>query len=173
MVSSLGKNALCPCGSGKKFRQCCARRGAVNAAGLRLKGKRALWMLPILAGVMPWFLIALLAKPQMPIDSAPGANAPSDTSPARVVPTNVTASELEGIIDFSKVHDSQSQAIEKLLDAFNSEACICGCPCTMARCLLADKDCPLHGELIAKIQDAVDRIPEVDNGKAHSPEKER
>lgn len=173
MMGIPAKNARCPCGSGKKFRHCCANRGAANAAGSRLKGKRAIWMLPILAGVLPWFLIALLAKPRRPIDSAPGANAPSDTSPARVVPTNVTASELEGIIDFSRVHDSQTQEIEELLQAFNTEACICGCSYTMARCLLADKHCPLHGELIARIQDAVDRIPKVSNGKAHSPEKER
>lgn len=166
-------NARCPCGSGKKFRHCCANRGAANAAGPHLKGKKALWMLPILAGALPWLLIALLAKPQIPNDPAPGESAPSDTSPARVVPTSVTASELEGIIDFSGVDDSQSQDVEKALKAFNMDACTCGCSYTMARCLLADKHCPLHGELIARIQDAVDRIPKVGNGKAHSSEKER
>src|SRR2546428_11228402 len=41
-MSTVGKNAPCPCGSGRKYKQCCGAKGASPLAGLisgmRMKG---------------------------------------------------------------------------------------------------------------------------------------
>jgi hypothetical protein len=91
MSASVGRNDPCPCGSGRKYKQCCSGKM------LGVKGRRG-WMLGILglalAAAVAWGVMRSQAPPPAP--SAVQTPPPSAAAPSAAPVTGVTPSPTVG-----------------------------------------------------------------------------
>lgn len=85
MSKSVGRNEPCPCGSGLKYKQCCAGKMRLN-----LKGRRG-WVLGALGLVLVAVVAWSLMRPQTPPPASSGVGlAPPMTAAGTAPSTNAT-----------------------------------------------------------------------------------
>lgn len=167
MTTLPGRNAICPCGSGKKFKHCCARKTAVPTTKSDRKRKPVIGAmvngLGILAGA---FLVVLIVNMLGSYDSKQEPRRPTGKTRSTIAPTHVSATDLAKIINFGTVLSSRPNDVAAVLDKFNRAPCDCGCPYTLAKCVLADEHCPQYASLVAGIQKEIDELaPATKEGK--------
>ena len=139
-----GRNQLCPCGSGKKYKQCCALkegRSWVNHP----RGKAVIGV----AG----FSIAILLGYSIAQMGGSGTGQPRSTSRTLQSAPYYTDANIPEV-DFSALNEDQKKPI---LDDINGEYCSCGCSLTLAQCVVTDSTCPIRNTNIAKIQSEVNK----------------
>jgi len=87
MSEAIGRNDPCPCGSGKKYKTCCA--GKTRWTGARVAGMRAPTFIALLAGVVVVIVLVAMygpnarrgpggaTRPAVPLSAAPLGEAPA------------------------------------------------------------------------------------------------
>jgi len=117
----------CPCGSGKKYRDCCAlKQDRRRRAGRRAR-KAAVWLGAVAAAVLIVYGV-------------------SELSGVAYDETDIA------VVDFADLSRSQKRAA---LRAANEARCPCGCKMNVAQCMSIDSTCPLRTENIDKIRTMV------------------
>jgi Na+/melibiose symporter-like transporter len=118
------QSQLCPCGSGKKYKQCCAVKKERRRRALRRSKTLLIWI-----GVVAGLVLLVYGVSQM---------------------SGVAFSDADlGVIDFSALDQSQKRAA---LRAANQARCPCGCGMTLAQCVATDSTCPLRTKNIDRIR---------------------
>jgi hypothetical protein len=69
------------------------------------------------------------------------------------------ATELPGVSFKGLTADQKKRALRRM----NSESCTCGCKLTLSQCRVNDTECPVSGELTAKV------VKEVASGAKPAP----
>ena len=141
---NLGRNQPCPCGSGKKYKQCCALKEGRSWAS-QPWGKAMIGVVGIAIAIILGYSIA-----QMGESGTGPARSSSRTLQSAPYYTDTNLAE----VDFSKLNDDQMKTV---LDAVNGEYCSCGCSLTLAQCVVTDSSCPIRNTNIAKIQSEVNK----------------
>lgn len=118
----------CPCGSGKKYKDCHALKAEQRRKMTRQSKKVAAWVVGV----------ALVAAMGYAISQTAG------------VP--FTDRHLL-VVDFSGLTASQKKGA---LRQANSEHCTCGCGMSLAQCVVTDSTCPRRSENITKIRTMVE-----------------
>jgi len=119
------QSQLCPCGSGKKYKQCCAVKKERRRRALRRSKTLLIWI-----GVIAGLALLVYGVSQMSV--------------------GVAYSDADlGVIDFSALDQSQKRAA---LRAANQARCPCGCGMTLAQCVSTDSTCPLRTKNIDRIR---------------------
>ena len=115
---------LCPCGSGKKYKHCCALKKQQRRRALRRSQKILTWI-----GVAAVLVLLVYAVSQM---------------------WGVAYTDADiGVVDFSALNQSQKRAA---LRAANQARCSCGCGMTLAQCVAIDSTCPLRSQNVERIR---------------------
>ena len=119
----------CPCGSGRKYKDCCAAKEAARRRLLRRSKKLLIWMAAIagVAGVI--YGISLTSG--VPYDDG----------------------DL-GVVNFSALDRTEKRTA---LQAANRARCSCGCGMTLAQCVATDSTCPLRTANIGRINTMVEQ----------------
>lgn len=118
------QSQLCPCGSGKKYRQCCAVKKERRRRAMRRSKTLLIWI-----GVVAGLVLLIYGVSQM---------------------SGVAYSDAAlGVVDFSALNPSQKRAA---LRAANQARCPCGCGMTLAQCVATDSTCPLRSKNIDRIR---------------------
>ena len=118
------QSQLCPCGSGKKYKQCCAVKKERRRRALRRSKTLLIWV-----GVVAGLVLLGYGVSQM---------------------SGVAFSDADlGVIDFSALDQPQKRAA---LRAANQARCPCGCGMTLAQCVATDSTCPLRTKNIDRIR---------------------
>ena len=120
-------NQPCPCGSGKKYRECCAQRDERRRKDVRRSKQILKWA----GGLAALALIIYLV------------------SQASGVPFDEDAI---GVVDFSALSGPQKRIA---LQTANGARCTCGCGMTLAQCVATDSTCPVRSDNIDRIKDMV------------------
>jgi len=124
----------CPCGSGKKYKQCCALKEERRRKMARQSRKFAIWIAGIALVVLVGYAFS------------------------QSVGVPFTDRHLL-VVDFSGLESSEKKAA---LQQANSERCTCGCGMTLARCVVTDMTCPLRSDNITKIRTMVEEHRDTD-----------
>jgi hypothetical protein len=139
-----GRNQSCPCGSGKKYKQCCALKESQSWAS-QPWGKTVIGVVGLAIAILLGYFITQMGG--------------SGTSPARSnsktlqsAPYYTDSNLFE--VDFSELNEDQTKAV---LDDVNGQYCSCGCSLTLAQCVVTDSTCPIRNTNIAKIQSEVNK----------------
>ena len=139
-----GRNQPCPCGSGKKYKQCCALKEGRSWAS-QPWGKAVIVVVGLSIAVLLGYAIA-----GMDGNGTGAARSSSRTLQSAPYYTDANISE----VDFSALDEDQKKAV---LDGINGEYCSCGCSLTLAQCVVTDSSCPIRNTNIAKIQSDVNK----------------
>lgn len=128
----LTRNGPCPCGSGKKYKRCCA-----------LKEERK--------GVLHWLRRNLkwIAGAAILLLTGYGIFRSNNGGSQEI--TYYIDTDIEEI-DFSKLAEAQKRGV---LDKVNKISCTCGCGMTLAQCVAIDSTCPLRSSNIDQIRDLI------------------
>jgi hypothetical protein len=122
------QSQLCPCGSGKKYKQCCAVKKERRRRALRRFKSILMWI-----GVAAGLALLIYGVSQM---------------------SGVAYSDAElGVVNFSALNQTQKRAA---LRAANQARCPCGCGMTLAQCVATDSTCPLRTKNIDRIKAMVE-----------------
>jgi SEC-C motif len=118
-------NQPCPCGSGKKYRECHALKDQRRRRFGRQARKLLMWVgtLGVIAAVV----------------YGVSSGVPYDDKKIAVV-------------NFSGLNASQKKVA---LRAANAARCTCGCGMTLAQCVSTDSSCPIRTDNIARIKEMV------------------
>jgi hypothetical protein len=143
-VTTPGRNQPCPCGSGKKYKQCCAVKEGRSWAS-QPWGKAVIGVAGLAIAIVVGYSIA-----QMGGSGAGSARSSSRTLQSAPYYTDANLTE----VDFSKLDEDQKKTV---LDHVNGEYCSCGCSLTLAQCVVTDSTCPIRNTNIAKIQSEVNK----------------
>ena len=139
-----GRNQPCPCGSGKKYKQCCALKEGSSWAR-QWWGKAAIGVVGFTIAILLGYSIA-----QMGGSGSGPSRSSSRTLQGAPYFTDANIPE----VDFSVLDEDQKKAV---LDDINGEYCSCGCSLTLAQCVVTDSTCPIRNTNIAKIQSEVNK----------------
>lgn len=137
-----GRNEVCPCGSGKKYKQCCALRKNRSWAS-QSWGK-------VIIGLVGFSLAILIGYSIAKMDSGESGPTRSNSRTLQSTPYYTDRSMPE--VDFTALNADQKKTV---LENINAEYCICGCSLTLAQCVVTDSTCPIRNGNIAKIQSKV------------------
>ena len=122
------QSQLCPCGSGKKYKQCCAVKKERRRRALRQFKSVLMWI-----GVAAGLALLIYGVSQM---------------------SGVAYSDADlGVVNFSALNQTQKRAA---LRAANQARCPCGCGMTLAQCVATDSTCPLRTKNIDRIKALVE-----------------
>ena len=139
-----GRNQPCPCGSGKKYKQCCALKEGSSWAS-QPWGKALIGVVGFAVAILLGYSIA-----QMGGSGTGPLRSSSRTLQSAPYFTDANIPE----VDFSALDEDQKKAV---LDDINAEYCSCGCSLTLAQCVVTDSTCPIRNTNIAKIQSEVNK----------------
>ncbi|MEE8350138.1 MAG: SEC-C metal-binding domain-containing protein [Acidobacteriota bacterium] len=139
-----GRNQTCPCGSGKKYKQCCALKEGRSWAS-EPWGKAVIAVMGVAVVIILGYFIA-----QTGGNGTGTARSSSRTLQSAPYYNDATLSE----VDFSELNEDQKKTV---LDHVNGVFCSCGCSLTLAQCVVTDSTCPLRNGNIAKIQSEVNK----------------
>jgi hypothetical protein len=139
--NNVSRNDPCPCGSGKKFKNCHGLKGAKNVSQSKI---------PILVIVVGIVVIGAAfgyyqyqksnSSPVSQPTGQLGLDPFSSTDPStQTTPTTGYYSDIPDV-DLAGLSDTQTKTV---LDKANSEQCTCGCPHSLAACIITDPGCPL------------------------------
>ena len=145
---TVSRNAPCPCGSGKKYKRCCALKGEQEASSHRQLKRTLKWI----GGAAVLLLVGYGIFQKGPVSGPIGYNPlVSEGSRGSVYYTDsdITA------VDFSGLTQVQR---EKVLDKTNKMQCPCGCAMTLAQCVAVDRTCPLRSSNIKQMRDLVKEL---------------
>ena len=120
-------NQPCPCGSGKKYRACCAAKDAARRKLAKQSKKLLTWVGA--AAVVGALAYGIARSSGVPFDEK-----------------DLT------VVDFTILNSSQKKTA---LEAANGTRCVCGCGMTLAQCVATDSTCPLRDGNIGKIRTMV------------------
>ena len=119
----------CPCGSGRKYKDCCAARHAARRRTLRRSRKLLTWIGAIAVVAALIYGISLTSGvPYTDVDIR--------------------------VVDFSGLNQREKRTA---LQAANRERCSCGCGMTLAQCVATDSTCPRRTTNIGRIKTMVDQ----------------
>lgn len=139
-----GRNQACPCGSGKKYKQCCALKEGRSWTS-RPGGKAVIVVVGLAIAMLLGYAIAQMG--------GSGTNRVRSSARTLSSPPYYTVANLPEV-DFSALDEEQTNAI---LDEVNTAYCSCGCSLTLAQCVVTDSTCPVRNTNIAKIQSEVNK----------------
>ena len=139
---SPSRNELCPCGSGKKYKRCCALK---EGGGVQGSTKILIWI----GGVA---LAVLLGYAVTQVGPGSGPNASLGTGGGRMQRTGYFTDRDLREVDFSGLTEEQKQEV---LDDANEGRCTCGCGMGLAQCVATDSTCPLRNSNIERIRSLV------------------
>lgn len=151
-MKKVGRNDACPCGSGKKFKNCCRKKGQKTFASRARSGWYAALVLSVVVifiGIL-WYNDNNIPNAIRATSILPPLRAPFNSSgDAGIIPTTYT--EIPGV-DLSTLSDSQRRIV---LKKTNSQGCTCGCGYTIASCRHLDTACgtslPLAQQIVAQV----------------------
>ncbi len=153
MKKKIGRNEICPCGSGKRFKNCCGRKQGQSAVARSTNSGL----------IMAISAVVLIALGALWYNSRSNSNATTTTGN---VPQNLpyNSGALPGIapaasyteipgIDLSTLSDLQRKTV---LERANRQNCTCGCGYTIAGCRHLDTACgtslPLAQQIVAQVR---------------------
>ncbi len=122
-------NQPCPCGSGRKYRDCCALKHARRAKALRRSKQLLKWV-----GATAVLALVVYGVSQM--------------SGVAYDDVNIA------VVDFSVLNQAQKVSA---LRAANAARCTCGCGMTLAQCVATDSTCPIRTNNIERIKGMVEQ----------------
>lgn len=152
-MTRVRRNASCPCGSGEKYKRCCALKGKDKfTLNLTLGRKQFRILVGIVSISLIVLLIILLIRPHP--KSSVGSSS-SSVSPAAGLgasgTTGTTYTEIPGVELASLTAEQRSQ----ILQSANTKLCTCGCGYTIAGCRHMDTSCRTSLPLAQAIVQAV------------------
>ncbi len=139
--NSPSRNEPCPCGSGKKYKRCCALKEGGTVQG---SAKILIWIGGVALAVLLGYAVT-----QMGTGSGTG---PSLTSSRGLQRTGYYTDRDLREVDFSALTGEQKQEV---LDHANEARCTCGCGLSLAQCVATDSTCPLRNSNIERIRSLV------------------
>lgn len=130
MTDQIARKAPCPCGSGKRYKNCCGKTAAVTGAS------SSNWKTAALA-VGGFVVLVLGAQAWMERARQPGAGA--------------------GVTDFRTIDGVDLSFLTPeerggLLAKTNQKRCQCRCGMTLAQCINTDRTCPLRRRNLDRVQ---------------------
>ena len=139
-----GRNQPCPCGSGKKYKQCCALKESRSWTS-RPGGKAVIVVAGLAIAMLLGYSIAQMGG--------------SGTGRVQSGPRTLSSAPYYAVanlpeVDFSALNEEQKKTV---LDEVNTAYCNCGCSLTLAQCVVTDITCPQRNSNIAKIQSEVNK----------------
>jgi SEC-C motif-containing protein len=114
----------CPCGSGKKYKDCCASKDQARSRFARQAKKGLVWIAGLLVVAAIFYGL-------------------SQTSGFAYDEDDLLA------IDFSLLNETGK---DTALRAANTARCTCGCGLGLAQCVVTDTTCPIRTDNIEKIK---------------------
>jgi hypothetical protein len=117
----------CPCGSGKKYKECCAVKMEQRRRAVRKTKSAAKWL-----GAFAAIALIIYGLSQM---------------------SGVAYGEDDiAVVDFSTLSSSERRSA---LQAANSARCTCGCGMGLAQCVATDSTCPIRTQNVERIRTIV------------------
>ena len=137
------RNQLCPCGSGKKYKRCCALKAGGTA---QLSKKILMWIGGITVAALLGYGVVQMG--------GPGNSSVSLSTPSfgGLLGTGYYTEADLGEVDFSVLTEAQKK---KVLEDINRAMCTCGCNLNLAQCVATDSTCPLRNSNIERIRSLV------------------
>ena len=125
-MAKIGRNAPCPCGSGKKYKNCCAIRKKLSSTRKITIGV-VVFILFAITGV--FLLSSGKSTPANPLSKRIRPFTPSNTV-SRTVSDTASRADLPGV-DLSGLTGGQQ---EEVMQQANQQNCTCSCGLTIAEC---------------------------------------
>ena len=120
----------CPCGSGKKYKDCCVLKEQGRKKALRRSKTLAKW-----TGAIALLGLIVYGISQM---------------------SGVAYSDADiRVVDFSALDEPQRKSA---LQSANQARCVCGCGMSLAQCVATDSTCPVRDGNIDKIEAMVKAV---------------
>jgi hypothetical protein len=143
--NNVARNDPCPCGSGKKFKNCHGRKGEKKVTQSKIPILAVIVGIVVLGGAFAYYQYQKSnSSPTSQPTGQPGLDPFSSTNPATTPAYHSTIPD----VDLAGLSDTQKKTV---LDKANSEKCTCGCPHTLASCIVTDPGCPLVADNKQKI----------------------
>lgn len=148
-MPQIERNAPCPCGSGKKYKKCCAR-----GARSTLSRKQLLIGIAAIPAIVLLAFLLIRPTPNSSRSSSVLQQAQGTAATAGLSPSGTPYTEIPGVDLASLTPEQRSQV---LLEA-NTKQCTCGCVHTVAACRHLDTSCqtslPLAQAMVQAVKGA-------------------
>jgi len=144
--SDIHRNQPCPCGSGKKYKRCCAPKEKKQSGDSWLSKNVMKWVGGVAVAVLAVYGIARYN----PSGSSSNFRR-SQFGEIQRIPY-YTDADLK-VVDFSGLTGKQKKSV---MDKANKAQCTCGCAMNLAECIVTDITCPLRNSHISRVQDLVE-----------------
>jgi len=148
-MTQIERNAACPCGSGKKYKKCCAQ-----GARSTLSRKQLLVGIAAIPAIALLAFLLIRSAPNSPRSASASQRAQGAAATAGLGTSGTAYTEIPGVNLASLTPEQRS----KVLQEANTKRCTCSCGYTVAACRHLDTSCqtslPLAQAMVQAVKGA-------------------